>query len=253
MSNMAHEKTKNARLQGAGEHMSAPDIYMPESPMNAQASNQRMEKAFKRARRHSTRVRLLKFALPMTALVMVAAFAGKSWLASGIDGVSFDISSTAIENGRLVMADPRLDGFTNDNRAYSMTASRAIQDITGTGKVDLEQIDAKLPFDANNWMTVAARSGVLDRESNILDLNDDIKVVTDNGITALLRSAKVDMTAGSLNTQDPVDITLDGARIEADSLNVLDKGAVMIFENRVRMEIDGGRLQATTSPAGVTQ
>lgn len=253
MNNTTQEKAENARLYGVGGHESASDIYMPESPKEMPASSPRMEKAFKRARRHSTRVRLLKFALPAAALVMVAAFAAKSWLSSGIDGVSFDITATAIEDGRLVMAAPRLDGFTSDNRAYSMTASRAIQDITGTGKVDLEQIDAKLPFDANNWMTVAARSGMLDRESNTLDLNDDIKVVTDNGITALLRSAKVDMTAGSLNTQDPVDITLDGARIEADSLNVLDKGAVMIFENRVRMEIDGGRLQAAASPAGVTQ
>ena len=60
------------------------------------------------------------------------------------------------------------------------------------------------------------------------------------------------MASGKLETSDPVDITLDGARIEADSMRISEKGAVMIFENRVRMEIDGKRLQTAATPDGGT-
>jgi lipopolysaccharide export system protein LptC len=56
----------------------------------------------------------------------------------------------------------------------------------------------------------------------------------------------VDIATGSLETSDPVDISLDGAHITADSMSVRDKGAVMVFENRVRMQIDGGRLKRGT-------
>lgn len=218
-------------------------------PQQAARPAGRVEEAFDRARRHSGHVRLLKLVLPAAAVLMVAAFVGRSWL-SAPPGVSVNLGGTAIEDGRLVMADPRLDGFTSDNRAYSMTAARAVQDIGSSGRIDLERIDAKLPFDERSWMTVAAESGVYDRDANTLAIDSEMKVKTDTGITALFRSATVDMATGSLDTADPVDITLDGARIEADSLSVRDRGAVMIFENRVRMQIDGGRLQAAAKPDG---
>lgn len=209
----------------------------------------RVEEAFVRARRHSGRVRLLKIVLPALALLMVAGFVAKSWIAAPA-GVSANLGGTAIEDGRLVMADPRLDGFTSDDRAYAVTAARAVQDIGDSSRIDLEQIDAKLPFEADKWMTVAAESGIYDRDAGKLDITSEMTVKTDTGITALFKSASVDMAAGSLKTQDPVDITLDGARITADSLSVTDKGGVMIFENRVRMHIDGQRLQSASKNGG---
>lgn len=215
----------------------------------AQAS--RVEEAFRRAHRHSGRVRILKLVLPTVAVLMIVAFVAKSWLATP-GGVSVNLGETAIEGGRLVMSDPKLDGYTRDNRPYTMTAERAIQDIGNASRIDLEGIDARLPFDDENWITVAARSGVLDRDANTLGLDSDITFVTDTGIRALLRSAVVDIGAGNLDTDDPVDITLDGARIEADSMRVRDKGAVMIFENRVRMEIDARRLQTAANANGET-
>lgn len=213
----------------------------------------RVDAAFRRAQRHSRRVRVLKFALPAVAVLAIAAFVGVSWL-SAPTGVSVGIGATAIENGRLVMSDPKLDGFTSDNRAYSMSAARAVQDLGNAARIDLEGIDARLPFDEANWITVAARSGMLDRSANTLALNSEVTVATDTGIKAVLQSATVDIAAGNLDTDDPVAITLDGARIEADSLQVRERGAVMIFENRVRMQIEGGRLTtASTSEGGANE
>ena len=210
----------------------------------------RVEEAFRNARRHSGRVRALKVALPAVALLMTVAFVGKSWLAAP-EGVSVDLGSMGIEGGRLVMADPRLDGVTGESgRAYRMTASRAIQDIGSAGRIDLEGIHARLPFDEEGWITVTAPTGVFDRDTNRLDIDSEMTVVTDAGIRAVLKSAVVDIGAGNLDTADPVDITLDGARILADSMAVRDKGAVMIFENRVRMEIDAGRLRKTPEAGG---
>ena len=209
-------------------------------PLDAQPG--RVEAAFASARRHSGVVRALKIVLPVAAVLMVVAFVGKSWI-SAPTGVSVDLGGTSIDSGRLVMADPKLDGFTSDDRPYKMSASRAIQDIGNASRIDLEGIDARLPFADENWMTVAAKTGVFDRDANTLSIDSDLEMNTDTGIRALLRSATVDIGNGSLETKDPVDITLDGSRIEADSLLVRDKGAVMIFKDRVRMQIDAKRLQ----------
>lgn len=210
----------------------------PASPMRAE----RAEREFRSAKRHSGRVRVLKRILPAAVVLMIGALVARSFF-SLPDGVSVDMTGTAIENGRLVMSSPKLDGFTSDNRAYTMTATRAIQDLGDAGRIDLEEIDARLPFEAANWMTVAARTGAYDRDANTLDLGEDITVTTDTGIRAKLKSAKVDMGAGHIDSTDPVDITLEGARIEADSMSIRDNGAVMIFDKRVRMQIEGGRMQ----------
>lgn len=210
----------------------------------------RVERAFANARRHSHRVRMLKFVLPAAAVLMVALFAGWTWLASP-GGLSIDISASGIKDGRVVMADPRMEGFTGDNRPYTMTATRAIQDIGG-GRIDLEQIDARLPFDEEGWMTVAAAAGVYDSDADTLDLDTDIKVVTSRGVTALLRTAAVDMAGGSMSTDEPVNITMDGTRIEADSMIVRENGAVMIFDRRVRVEIDADRVRAAPGAEGET-
>lgn len=209
----------------------------------------RVDRAFANARRHSHRVRALKFLLPVAAAVMVALFAGWTWLGA-LPGVPVNIAAIGLENGRLVMADPRLEGFTGDNRPYTMTAMRAIQDVGGGGRIDLERIDARLPFDEEGWMTVVAENGAYDSDAGTLDLDTDIKVVTSRGVTALLRSAAVDMAGGSMSTEDPVDITMDGTRIKADSMIVQDNGAVMIFEKRVRVEIDADRARAASPAEG---
>lgn len=210
----------------------------------------RVERAFASARRHSHRVRKLKFVLPVGAALLVAVFAGWTWLGALPGGGAINIAAIGLEDGRLVMADPKLEGFTGDDRPYTMTAMRAIQDLGGGGRIDLEKIDARLPFDDEGWMTVVAEAGVYDSDAGTLDLDTDIKVVTSRGVTALLRSAAVDMAAGSMSTQDPVDITMDGTRIEADSMVVQDNGAVMIFERRVRVEIDANRMRAASAAEG---
>ena len=209
--------------------------------------DRRVEEAFAQARRHSGRVRLLKFALPAAALAMIVAFAARSWLAVP-GGLPVDLGSLAIEGGRLVMSDPRLDGVTGpQSRPYTMTAARAIQDIGVSGRIDLQGIDARLPVDESGWMTVTAPSGVFDREANRLDINSELTVTSDDGLKAVLQSAVLDIAGGNLDTADPVDITLEGAHITADSMTVRDRGAVLIFENRVRMRIEGGRLSGAAA------
>lgn len=221
----------------------------PAAPQRA-ARDRRVEEAFTQARRHSGRVRMLKFVLPLAAVAMIAAFAARSWLAAP-GNLPVDLGALAIEGGRLVMSDPRLDGITgSQGRPYSMTAARAIQDIGTGGRIDLEGIDARLPIDDSGWMTVTAPTGVFDREANRLDIDSELTMTTDDGMKAVLKSAVLDIAAGSLDTADPVDITLDGAHITADSMAVRDKGAVLIFENRVRMRIDGGRLGGAAADGG---
>ncbi len=207
------------------------------------AGTEARAKAFREARRHSFNVRLMKLALPVAAVLLGLSFIGYSFLATPL-GVSVDIGGTAIEGGKLVMSNPRLDGFTRDNRPYTMRAERAMQDIGNGSVIELERLDARVPTNDSGWADIVAEYGVLDRNANTLELTQGMTVRLESGVVAHFQTATVHMTTGELDSDDPVSIELEGTRIDADSMRIAERGAVMIFENRVRMEIEGGRLQS---------
>ncbi|MFU0505941.1 LPS export ABC transporter periplasmic protein LptC [Pseudaminobacter sp. NGMCC 1.201702] len=208
-----------------------------------------MSSAFARAERHSNRVRVLKTALPVLAVAMAAAFFGYSYIVTPA-AISVTAEGSAYSDGKLVMANPKLDGFTSDDRPYNMTAARAIQDLASESVIELEGIDAKLPIDADNWATVIAPKGTYDRDKNTLDITDGMTIKTADGMLATLESARLDIEKGDMTTTDPVAIQLKGAKITSDSMTVLENGKVMIFEKRVRMNIDPQRLKTAQNASG---
>lgn len=199
---------------------------------------ERGAEAFALAKRHSRLVRVLKFVLPGTAVLASALFIGYSFLSStGIGNV--DLGLTSIEDGELVMRNPSIDGFTSDDRPYSMTAERARQAVGGdTEKIRLEGIKAFFPIDETNRAAITAPAGLFDRENEYLTLSDGVTLTTTSGIVARLQSATFDIGANALNSDEPVQIEMDGIRIQADTFQASEGGSKLVFEKRVRVELD---------------
>jgi lipopolysaccharide export system protein LptC len=212
------------------------------------AANSRAE-AFGRAERHSRRVRRLKVALPLLAILLAAGFVGYSFLSTP-PSVAIQTEGQAFAEGKLVMNSPKLEGFTKDGRPYSVNATRAIQDFDKQDIVNLDGIDAKMPVEADNWAKVEAVSGIYDRTANTLDVPTDILVTTTDGMVAKLKSAFLDINGGSLKSATPVDIQSHGSRITADSMAVLENGKRVVFETRVRVFIDPVQMKAAQAARG---
>lgn len=209
-----------------------PDAASPTSRPSGRAGG-----AFAVAQRHSRRVRLLKGVLPVLALVMAGAFAVFT-IRAAPPGVSIESASASVSKGELVMANPRLAGFTKDNLPYSMVARRAIQAIKNEDIVRLEEIDARVPLSRTSWATIDTDRGVYDRVNNTLEITTPVNVTTTEGTSMKLEAAFLDIGKGLLTTDRPVDILLDGSRIEAQSMTASDKGSRILFENRVKVTID---------------
>ncbi|WP_274423631.1 LPS export ABC transporter periplasmic protein LptC [Chelativorans sp. YIM 93263] len=210
--------------------------------------SERGEEAFSRAARHSRRVRVLKFVLPVVAVVASALLLGYSFLFS-IGGDSVNPGSVSIESGNLVMDNPSLDGFTSANLPYHMTAARARQAIGGEdgGAILLEDISATVPIDEHNEASIRATAGTFERGNDRLKLDDSITVRTTSGITARLQSAEIDMDSGSLTTEDPVEIDLDGIQVRANKFNATGGGERLVFEDRVRVRMDPKQVRRTSA------
>lgn len=205
--------------------------------------------AFDVAQRHSRRVRVLKLAVPLIATVIAVAFPVYSYLAAP---VSFKVQAdgSAFANGKLVMANPKLNGFTKEKLPYSMTALRAIQDVGKQGIIDLEGINAKLPISTDNVAAINASHGIYNRDGNTMNLTSDVTITTTDGLEAKFKSVFLDMGKGTMKTNDPVDVSRGGSRITADSMSIQDNGKIVVFENKVRVNIDAANLKAAEAESG---
>ncbi|RWQ32619.1 MAG: LPS export ABC transporter periplasmic protein LptC [Mesorhizobium sp.] len=205
--------------------------------------------AFGIAQRHSRRVRILKLAVPLVAAVIAVAFPVYSYLAAPVS-IQVQADGSAFADGKLVMANPKLNGFTKQKLPYSMTALRAIQDVSKQGIIDLEGIDAKLPISADNVAAVNASRGTYNRDGNTMSLTSDVTITTTDGLEAKFKSVFLDMGKGTMKTSDPVDVSRGGSRITADSMSIQDNGKIVVFENRVRVNIDPASLKAAEAMSG---
>ncbi len=213
---------------------------------SAGASNgdlDRRARAYLSASRHSSRVRILKFVLPVLAGVFIGAF----YLYSHSPSIPLDkieLGAGTVRDGKIVMANPVLKGFTKDNLPYRMTAERAIQDVGNSGVVNLENIRASIPVDKNVSAKIGADSGTYDNTRQTLKVDSPLTLSTSDGMTAKLQSADIEMKSGKLTTDKPVQIDRHGSQISASSMTVKNNGSVLIFEKNVRLTISPDQLKS---------
>lgn len=197
---------------------------------------------YRRAMAHSRRVRILKVLLPLSAALIIAGFIAVSWFDTVVpEGLGLE--SVAMRDGKLVMQNPVMSGQGSDARPYSMRALRAIQDLRTPDVVDLEEIVADLPIADGDVAVLKAKSGSYDRTAERLVFDDAFTVTTEAGMKADLKSADIDLAGGGLTTTEPVSIQSPEASVVAQSMQMQDKGRVIIFQDKVRMTINPSALR----------
>ncbi|MBO0905129.1 LPS export ABC transporter periplasmic protein LptC [Jiella sonneratiae] len=200
---------------------------------------------FARAARHSRLVRALKIGLPVLAAVILLGGLGLIWLARSVtDNVS--VTGASIDDGSVVMQDPRMSGVDSKNRPYQLIATRAVQSLDGGG-ITLDTIQAKVPISDDATAEIRAESGYYDATAGTLQLNKGISVVTTNGISARLAGADIDLSSGTMNANGPVVIKSGTQTIQSQSLKVADSGKLLTFGGRVKMLINPASLKSEAS------
>lgn len=198
---------------------------------------------FDDAERHSRRVLLLKWLLPASATGLFVLFVIWGRLAQPALPIAVTVDDSAIADGKLVMVNPHLGGVNKDNERYELTASRAVQDISATDIIQLETIDADIPVERGARARVVTERGVYDRAAGTMSIDTPVTATTTDGMTARLQSARIDMQAGKLDTDHPVDIKTPSAHITAQSMSVDDHGKTIVFDRRVRLTIDPSKVR----------
>ncbi|BAF89926.1 MULTISPECIES: LPS export ABC transporter periplasmic protein LptC [Azorhizobium] len=193
---------------------------------------------FRKATRHSARVRLVKRVLPVlivVALVLMVSIPLLRNLTMTME-LPFDLGRLSLSGTRLTMEAPKLSGFTDDNRAYTITAGSAVQDVTKPDLIGLTDVFAKMELANKGWATVKSRTGSLDTKTQFITLSDGVDLATNSGYAGQMQDAGVDVKAGTVTTDHPVVLTYMDGRLVADKLQITDRGGRAFFDGHVQLD-----------------
>jgi len=194
------------------------------------------------AKRHSRIVRTLRIALPVSAVLAMAAIAAAIVLDPRAMLAEVDAESLGISGTKIVMEFPKFSGYQragSDGQAknYEVMASRAEQHIAKPDEIDLFEIKARMDARTDGWMQLMASNGHFNKAQQILDLSRTIEITTDLGESANLTVAKIDFAKGEIASPQPVVIKFERADLNADSMELYETGERAVFKGNVVMTI----------------
>jgi lipopolysaccharide export system protein LptC len=215
------------------------------------AYDMQMRRRFARAARHSARVRLLRWIIPVAVIVAMLAIVAASVFNPfrALAGLPLQIDNLVVSGTKITMESPHLAGFTPDNRPYEVWARTATQDLTRPDNVDLQGIRAKVTMEDRSGLTMEARDGKFDTKAQQLDLRHDIVLQSSTGYEARLSRALIDIAAGDVASDEPVWVKLLNGTLDANRLRIAERGEVVHFDGGVSMTLmmDGSPVPAATA------
>lgn len=197
------------------------------------------DRAFRAARSHSRKVRILRVALPIAVLLGIAAVSLVTYLnpVRVLTSLPVNINDLVVSGTKITMEQPRLAGFTKDQRAYEFTAEAAAQDLTRPDIVELSNIHAKVQMQDQSTMEMTAKNGVYNTKGEILKLDSNIVLTSSNGNKGRLSQATVDVRKGHVVSDKPVELEMLQGVLNANNLEIINSGELVRFHGGVAMTL----------------
>lgn len=203
-------------------------------------SRQRVAPSAGQMARRRRLVRLAKWLLPATALVLMALIVAWPELERGEERrVAFRRTFTPRAES-LRVAEPRYQGTDELNRPFTVSAEVA-QQVGSEELLDLTAPRADILMTDGSWIYVQSRTGRYDRPREHLDLNGAVTIFHDNGTMLRTDTAAVDLAAGRAEGNLAVAAQGPFGTLTSEGFRLTDRGAVVVFTGRAHAVLEGGQ------------
>ena len=200
------------------------------------------QRIYRAALRHSRHVRALRVMVPLS--VVLAVLGGVAYVTlvkplRALAKLPIDIGNMVVSGTKITMQQPRIAGFTHDQRQYELTAQAAARDILKPDVVELQSLHATMEMQNKVKFEITANNGLYDTKTELLTLERNIVVTTTSGYHARLAEAVVDIKGGKIVSDKPVEVKSVEWLVESNRMEVSDSGDVIRFERGVSVTIQG--------------
>jgi lipopolysaccharide export system protein LptC len=192
-------------------------------------------RAVRRARAHSARVKFLRVAIvgscSIAALLLafIVFFDPFKKLPQNIS-----IGGVGLDGTRVTIDTPKITGFRKDGRPYDVRATTGYKDILKPDVTELVGVDARVGMGDASTSRITAKTGVYDAAKGSVFLKGAVRIRNPTGYDMHLSTATMNFDAGSLVTEDPVDVLLNASTISADRMDISDNGHKITFVGHVK-------------------
>ena len=217
------------------------------------ASKSRFTPRAKAAKTNSERrfpLSLLLFGVGAVLTLAVASWLGL--LANGKD-VSLEITEgNRAESGEVQLTGARYRGLTPAGKPYEITAAKANEASDGSGRVDMDQPTAVLIMRNGSVVHLQSNSGVFNKQTDIVSMSGAVVVTQpDRNLRLDTEALEANLKAGDMHSEVAVQVQDIDRRINADSMQVYDNGARIVFGGAAKMIIKNSNAIAPIPKAAV--
>jgi lipopolysaccharide export system protein LptC len=141
----------------------------------------------------------------------------------------------------LQVIQPDYQGLDNQGRPYRITASRVEQNLNPKAPILLVDPSATLILSpatetrSERSLTLKAMHGLYDAQAQTLDLKGAVNLLDDQGYVITAQDLVVDLARFYAMTTTPVTGEGPQGTLSAQSLNIADKGAVIVLKGPSRL------------------
>lgn len=184
------------------------------------------------ARRHSAFVRQARYVLIGFAVLLAAMLA---WY---FIQAPKPIPPTDNPEETVKMVNPVYKGRTSDGLPFRLTASDAVRFVKDPDEVKLS--DPVLNFLRSDSVTesvIVAASGVYDSANQVLELNRDVNLETDDGYTCDTSHARVFVKGKRIEGDEPIACTGEFGVASGNAYEINDNYTEYVFKNGMKARI----------------
>jgi lipopolysaccharide export system protein LptC len=209
----------------------------PEKPPAAASQPRRARTTTVEALRYTKFVTLMRRALPLAAVAILALVALYAFFPRHSERYSLSYQKTGVVVGDLAMKKPRLSGTDDKGNPYLITADLAVQDKKNAHRATLINVAADLQYGGNRWASASAGKGVVDLDAKTLELADAISIYTDSGYELHTRSAYADLASSVISGREKVEGHGPLGSMTADSFRIDRNRRHVTLQGNVRMKL----------------
>ena len=179
---------------------------------------------------YSLFVRVMKFALPLAAIVIVGILITRLTTSnSQLPNLAAQPEAEKTTPGLIELVQPKYEGVDEKGRPYTVTADKATRAVDAPDTVLFTNPVADITLADKTWLAAQAKTGTFDRNLAMLDLKDDVSIFHDSGYELHAQDLRIYLKLKTARTSSPVQAQGPIGTLAAKSLDVLDQGDLIIF------------------------
>lgn len=213
----------------------------------------RLERLSQRARKsnhgssihgYSKFVRLMRLALPLSALAIVIVLYLRSGLEEQVIKPMEEVIRAPSLDERSIakneLLNPKFESMSTQNLPYQITADRAVQGEKNQNLIMLEHPIGKITMEDGMHVVLKSNAGAYRQDTGRFFLEGDVHLKHDGGFTLQMEEAHIDLKQGYAWSEKSLEGEGPDMAIVAQGVRANNNSGKVVFSGPATLTLDGG-------------